>query len=510
MSCLGIDIGTNGSKAVVFNEEGEILSWAAGEYPLISSHDGWFELDSRQVITLCKNIISEAARKVCETDPVSCIGIASQGEAFTLLDGDNNYLSNAMVSFDVRSKDQVEKACTDFGKEKLYEITGHSAHALFSLFKLLWIRKNQRELFDKAKRLLCFGDLLRYELTGNALISYNLAARTMMLDVQKKAWSKPILDYAGISDEMLPELTQSGVPAGTICPKIAREFGLDKNVIVSTGGHDQCCGGLGVGVEGAGMAAYSVGTVECITPAFEGCILNETMMNSNFATYPYILEGLYTTVAFCTTGGSGLKWFIDQLCECEKKASVNEQGEVYRLMLEQMPDGPSGLFVVPHFASTGTPYFDPSPLGAVLGINLNTKKGELLKGLLEGISFEMKLNLELLQASGIEVKRLRAFGGGSRNDRWMQIKADVFGLPIECLEVGEAGCMGAAMLAAKAAQKIENINECTRNWVKIARTYEPNEGRKEIYADKYGVYKTLYGGLLPIKNEIMKMGNQEI
>ena len=145
-----------GSKAVVFNDSGKILAESAGEYSVASLQSGWYELDSYEVITLCKKNIAEAAAKVRQCDPVKAIGITSQGEAFTLLDKNDGYLSNAMVSFDVRSQAQVEKICQQFGKEKLYQITGHSAHTLFSLFKLQWIRENQPEIFEKAKKTLVF------------------------------------------------------------------------------------------------------------------------------------------------------------------------------------------------------------------------------------------------------------------------------------------------------------------------------------------------------------------
>ncbi|MBN1124444.1 MAG: hypothetical protein JXA82_05505 [Sedimentisphaerales bacterium] len=500
MSYLGVDIGTNGSKAVVFSEGGRVLAESAKEYLVQSPQSGWFELDSFEVIQTCKKIIAEAAAQVSQSDPVRAIGIASQGEAFTLLDKDDHYLSNAMVSFDVRSKEQVEKICGIFSKEKLYKITGHSAHTLFSLFKLQWIREKQPKIFNMTRKLLCFGDLLGYELTGQAMISYNLAARTMLFDVSRNAWSEEILSAFDISKNLLSKPVESGYPVGVVKTKIAEELGLDKAVIVATGGHDQCCGSLGVGVTEEGMAAYSLGTVECITPMFNECILTNTMMKSNLATYPYTLKGFYTTVAFCMTGGSGLKWFVDHMYEWENNKVVKKEGDVYREILNKMPESPTDLLVLPYLTSTGTPYFDASPVGAILGIHLNTTREDMLKGLLEGISYEMKLNLGLLNSSGIKVRDLRAFGGGVRNEKWMQIKADILGLAIECLEVREAGCMGAAILAAKASGDIRSTKECCDAWVSVSKVYEPDENRNAFYSLRYEIYKTLYETLKPIGN----------
>lgn len=510
MSYLGIDIGTTGTKAVVFSEKGQIIASAYREYSLQNPGQGRYELDPRQVISSCKKVIAESAKTAALHDPVLAIGIASQGEAFTLLDKNDQHLCNAMVSFDTRSSEQVEHFCNTFGREKLYRITGHTAHTLFSLFKLLWLKDNHPDLLKQAARFLCMGDLLRYKLTQNAVTSYNLASRTMLFDVSKKRWSPEILNAAGINPEILPQTASSGTSAGTVTSQLARELSLAKDVIVTTGGHDQCCGALGAGVDQSGIAACSLGTVECITPAFSDCVINNTLMEANLATYPHTVDDLYTTVAFCMTGGSGLKWYKDNFGLLEQQTADQSGRNVYDLLIGQIPPKPTGLMLLPHFTSTGTPYFDPSPLGAILGINLSTTKGEILKALLEGISFEMKVNLDLLQSCGIAVNQLRAFGGGIASGDWMQIKADIFNMPISCVQVKEAGCMGAAMLAARGAGKITSLSECCREWVKTDRSYRPNPENAVIYAKHFEIYKDLYADLAPIREKMKNSIHKEI
>ena len=171
MSYIGIDIGTTGCKGLVFGAGGEVLAGAYREYSLISPESGWYELDPVLVIDECRAVIGEVSAKVRDDDPVKAIGISSQGEAFTLLDGAGECLCNAMVSSDVRSHKQVEEFTCSFGHDKLYSITGHSGHTLFSVFKLIWLLENRGELVGRAKRFLCFGDLLCYRLTGKAVTS---------------------------------------------------------------------------------------------------------------------------------------------------------------------------------------------------------------------------------------------------------------------------------------------------------------------------------------------------
>lgn len=506
MSCLGIDIGTTGSKAVVFDQWGRILSADYGEYPLICPQDGWFELDAGEVIKTCKKVIACAAERVKVTDPVKAIGISSQGEAFTLLDKKGRYLCNAMVSFDTRSKEQVAEFCDAFGAERLYRITGHSAHTLFSLFKILWIKKHKPDVFGKIDRFLCMGDLLGYELTGQAKISHNLAARTMLFDVNACKWSKEIFDSIGLGEKVFSEAVGAGVSIGTVRSDLAEQLGLDKKTIVATGGHDQSCGSLGVGAIEPGMAAYSIGTVECITPAFSNCIIDETMRTSNLATYPHVIDKLYTTVAFNMTGGSGLKWFRDTLGQYEREQAQKSGGDVYELLLKEIPENPTNVLVLPYFTSTGTPYFDANPISAILGIELTTTKGQILKGLLEGITFEMKLNLELLRKSGIIINRLRALGGGTKSDAWMQIKADILGVPIEAMQVSEAGCLGAGMLAARACGQITDLKTCAGQWAKSLKCFKPDQERAKLYEERFTMYTGLYekiksaaGGLKNVK-----------
>jgi xylulokinase len=492
MSYLGIDIGTTGAKSVVFDHRGRMLSSDYGEYPLICPGNGCFELDAGEVIKTCKKVIASSADRVKSTDPVRAIGISSQGEAFTLLDKKGQYLCNAMVSFDTRSKDQVVDFIKAFGAERLYRITGHSPHTIFSLFKVLWIKQNKPLIFDKINRFLCMADLLGYELSGQSKISYNLAARTMMFDIKSCKWSEDILSLVGLDQKVFSEPVAAGFSIGTIRKDLAEQLSLEKDTIVATGGHDQSCGGLGVGAVESGMAAYSIGTVECITPAFSSCVLNETMQTSNFATYPHVVDNLYTTVAFNMTGGSGLKWFRDTLGQYEKYQAEKSGSNAYDILLKEMPQKPTNLLVLPHFTTTGTPYFDANPTSAILGIELTTTKGEMVKGLLEGITFEMKLNLELLKKSGIAVNQLKALGGGTKSDAWMQIKADIFEIPIEVMQVSEAGCLGAALLAAKACGQITELKDCARQWCKPYKCFEPDLERAKIYKEKFGIYFQLY------------------
>lgn len=507
MSYIGIDVGTTGCKALAFDENANILASAYREYSLISPKNGWYALNPDLVVNECKKVIREISNKVKKDNPVKSIGISSQGEAFTLLDRAGGCLCDAMVSSDIRSQKQVEEFTQSFSLEKLYKITGHSPHTLFSVFKLIWMIENHPDIVSKASNFLCLGDLLCYRLTGHSATSHNLAARTMLFDVKKLCWSDEILKAINIDKSILPKSMPSGQSAGQLLTELAAELGLSKDVVVTVGGHDQSCGALGVGITGAGKAAYSIGTVECITPAFRDCVLNDTMQQSNLATYPFTIDGLYTTVAFNITGGNLLRWYRDNFAELELQQAAKTGKDVYDIILSDIPDEPTNIFVQPHFVATGTPYFDSNPTGAIIGLSLNNSKGDVVKAMLEGVTYEMKLNLRLLKASGIQVNELFAFGGGAKSNDWLQIKADILGVPIHSIATSEAGCLGAALLAAQAIGDIKSIEEAATKCSKPLKTFEPDKENMKKYDERYEIYSSIYKILKPLGEKINNLKN---
>ena len=497
MNCfMGIDIGTSGCKALVFDDNGRQLSKSSRSYEIISQRNGWAELDTDEVISKCFGVIKESALQI-KDGIVAGLGISSQGEAFTMIDEVGNPLCNAFVSSDIRSNEMIKPWTVKFGEEKLYRITGHTSHPMFSLFKLLWVKEYMPEIWNKAHRILCFEDLLQYRLgIKNPSMGWPLAGRTMLFDVVNHSWNYEILHTLGLDKTKLSEPLQSGTPAGSVNKDIVKQLNLGEKTVVVTGGHDQTCAALGAGVTDTGIAAYSSGTVECITSAFNNPVFTEELRKNNLCTYDFTLPGMYSTVAFSLTGGNLLKWYMDQFGAAEAEMAAKRNMDPYDLLLNQMPDEPSGLLVLPYFTPSGTPYFDVSVKGAIMGIDLSVKRGEILKALLEGVAFEIKLNLNILKRSGYEIKELRLIGGGTRSQKLIQLKADVIGTPITLLDITEAGCMGVAILA-KAAWTGINPRDIAEDWIRPVGTIEPKNS--DHYNRKFESYKKLYPTLKELK-----------
>lgn len=490
MSYLGVDVGTTGCKAGVFSGEGRLVTLAYREYSLLSPQKGWAELDSSRVIQACTEVIREAAA-ASAADPIRAMGITCQGEAFTPISRDGEYLCNGMVSSDVRAAEILASWSRTFGARRLYEITGHTPHPMFTLFKLLWLREHRPEIWKKAARFYCFEELLQLRLGLQPAISWPLAGRTMLFNARSHQWEPELLEAVGLDAGRLAPPAPSGTVVGEIPPEVAAELGLSKGVKVVAGGHDQPCGALGAGVVEPGMAMYATGTVECICPAFEKPIFADNLFENNLCTYDHAAPAMYTTVAFSLTGGNLLRWFRDQWGQVEQEEARRSGQDCYGLLLQGMATEPTDLTVLPYFTPSGTPYFDATVPAAILGLRLETTRGQVLRALLEGVAFEMRLNVEILDRAGLAIREFRAIGGGAKNRALTQLKADVLNRPITTLAVTEAGCLGVAMLAC-AADSGAALSQLVGTWVQPQQIVEPDTARAAIYREHFAAYQRVY------------------
>jgi len=491
MSYLGLDIGTTGCKAAVFDAEGGQLALAYREYPLLQPAPGWAELDSARVCDDCKAAVREVAAAVESNDPIRALAVSSQGEAFTPVDADGHMLANGMVSSDARAVDLVESFGREFGRRRLYQRTGHTPHPMFTIFKLLWLRRHRPEVFSKARRFLCYEDLFHQQLGLEPAIGWPLAGRTMLFDVCKHQWSDQILQAIGLEPERLARPLRSGSAVGVIPRKIADSLGLSGDVLVAAGGHDQPLGALGAGAVESGQSMFASGTVECICPTFDRPQFDDRLMEANLCTYDAAAPNRFATVLFSLTGGNLLRWFRDQWGQPERAEADRTGADPYDLLCRAMADEPTDLLALPYFTPSGTPYFDAQTPGAIVGLRLATTRGQVLRALVEGVAMEMRLNLDILLRSGLDVRELRAIGGGAKNPALVQLKADVLGRPIRTLAVTEAGCLGAAMLACSAYTGA-SPQELANQWVQPGPTIEPDARRAARYDGLFDRYRMLY------------------
>jgi len=221
-------------------------------------------------------------------------------------------------------------------------------------------------------------------------------------------------------------------------------------------------------------------------------VFSKEMLKNNHACYPHVVRDMYVTLIFNFTGGSLLRWFRDTLAYEEVEEAKRTGKDVFDIIIGKVKDEPSNLYILPHFTMTGTPYMDPDSKGAIMGLTLASDKADIIKAILEGLTYEMKLNLEYLEQGGVKVEQLRAIGGGARSKKWLQLKADMFGRPVASLNVSEAACLGTVLLAGTAIGEYSSVSEAVDQVVKIKEIFEPDPEKKRIYDEKFKVYAEIY------------------
>ena len=489
MHFMGLDIGTSGSKCTLFNEDGTAVSAGFCAYSSINPAPNQYELEPLTVLNAVYDALKESLNGIT-CDKLS-IAASSFGETFVLLDENDMPLGNAILCSDIRGTDELNLFLEKIGASQIMQRTGLPAHPMYSLVKLLWIQRHQPEQLKKAKKLLLFEDYIGYMLTGEAVCDYSLAARTMAFNIHTKQWDEEILKAAGIESSLFAKTAPSGTIVGTVKKQIIEKLSLPQNTIVATGGHDQSCVALGAGAVTSGIAIDGIGSSECISTPFLVEPDNELLRKSNYNCGLHAYPDTFLSLAFTFSGCSLINWFASQLAQGVKQEAADSGKTIYRYLDDHAPDQPTGIFVLPHFAGAGTPTMNTDATGIIAGLTLGTDMLTIYRGVLEGITYEMRYNLEKLKTMGIQNKVLRVAGGGAKSDLWLQIKADILGIPLERLEYAEAGTLGAAICAAVAGGVYTSFPEAVNALVKVKQTFYPNENNVKRYHVLYQKYLKL-------------------
>jgi len=492
MSLLGLDIGTSVCKGAAYSLNGEVIATSFREYPTLHPQPGWAELDSQQVWQSIQDVITEIATNTAH-DPISAMSMSTMGEAMIPVSQDREILGNSILFMDTRGAEYADQLRDKLGQERFYEINPNILGHQYSLPKLKWIQRHQPELYEKTYKFLLWGDFVAFMLGCEPLTSYSHANRTLLFDIRQEEWSKEILSLMGIDQAILPIPVMSGTIAGTIKREIAEALHLPLNIPVVVGGHDQCCNSLGAGIYEAGKAVCGIGTVECIAPTYDHIPEAPTMLQAGLNVEHHVLPGLYVSFIY-NQAGTLIKWFRNTFATADEHI-LPEGIDMYELLSAEMPEEPTGLLTLPYFEPTGTPHFIADASGAILGLTTSTSRGEILKSLMECETLYFLESMLPLTSLGVDTSEFIATGGGAKSDQWLQIKADVFGVPFVRPKVVESGTLGAAILAGMATGEIRNAQEAAAYFVKEDKRFEPNPEYHKVYQEKYDQYRQLYPSL---------------
>lgn len=489
MSLLGIDVGTTGSKAVVFSTGGEVLASAYEEYDYARPQAGWAELDSLQVWEQIQRTIRQAAAGVGK-DPLKALCVSSLGEAVVPVSRDRKVLGPSILNFDSRGAEYLPGLRQQISDERLFGLNGNTFGNHYSLTKLLWLKEHQPQIYEPTDYFLHWSGFISFMLGAEAAVDYSLANRSLLFDLERASWSAELVNLFGIEPGKLPPTVPSGSPIGNVAPRVAAELGLSPGIPIVSGAHDQCSNSVGCGVIEVGQAMYGMGTYICMTPVYERRPPAAAMIGQGLNTEHHAAPGKLVSFIY-NQGGALVKWYRDTFAIQERRQAALEGVDVYNALTAEMPEAPSRVMALPHFTATGPPRFIADSCGILAGLYLDTPRGEILKGLIEGSTFYLRACLEALPEE-ITIDKLHAAGGGSKSEAWLQVCADILGRPVVQPVINEAGALGAAILAGAGSGVFTSVNEGVEAMVQQRGTFEPQPSVQRLYDERFAKYQKLW------------------
>jgi len=498
VSLLGIDVGTTQCKAASFSEKGQCMALSYREYLTRHPKPGQAELDSEEVWQEVMHVIRDVAAQTRD-DPITALSVSSLGETMVPLSRNREILgSSILCNMDSRGDTHAAALSRDMGQEAFYAINPNIIGPQYSLPKLLWIRENDPRLFEQADLWLFWADCVGFMLGAEPVATNSLANRSLLLDLHKNDWSDALLEWAKLPREKLGLIVNAGTVVGTVSANMARELGLPNDVRIVAGGHDQCCNALGSGCTQPGKAVCGIGTFECITPVYSMPDNPLALLDAGLNIEHHVLPDLFVSFIF-NQGGALVKWFRSTFAANDV---VPDGQDIYAILNAEIPEDPTSLLVLPHFDTPVSPRYIPDSAGAIIGLRSDTSRGDILKAIMECETLYFYDSIQTLRHMGMDITELIATGGGARSDAWLQIKADIFGIPFVRPRIPEAGLAGAAMLAGLGMKQFSNPVEAAALFVEQDRLFEPNTRHHQIYELKAEQYAQLFPSLHGILKQL--------
>jgi D-xylulose kinase len=493
---VAIDVGTTGCRTVIFNNSGEVISYGYEEYPSTFPSPSWVEQDASDWWrAVCKT--AGIALKKAPIDPhdIKGISVTNQRETIVPVDLNGDPLRKAIIWQDRRTIAECGEITTKIGAESIYSLTGLTIDPYFSAPKILWIKKNENNVFSKAHKFLLVHDYIITKLTGEFLTEYSNASRTMLFDIKKLDWSDKICDELQIPKEKMPTLYPSAKVIGEITSKSSKETGFPAGTPVVTGAGDQQAAAVGVGVTQPGKVKATTGTGTFIL-----AFLNEPKYDKKRRVLCscHAVPGKWVNEASIFTTGSVYRWFRDQLAQAEKAEAIQTGRDPYDLLNEtasKIPPGSKGLILIPHCMGSGAPHWNPYDKGIMIGFTLGHEKGCIIRAIMEGTAFEIRENVEIMKEMKTDIRELRITGGATRSQTWNQIQSDITGLTVMKGAVEEATSLGAAILAGVGAGVYNGVTEAADKMVNITERYTPDKRNSELYSKLFKLYERTYQAL---------------
>src|SRR5665213_534944 len=487
---LGLDIGTGGSRALLVNHDGEVIaSHTAAHEDMVmlqplwaeQSPENWWEAS----LLAIRGVV--AAAGISGSD-IKGVGLSGQMHGLVILDADHNVIRPSLIWCDQRSQAQVDWVNSKVGKAQVLEYTANPVLTGFTLPKLLWVRDNEPQLFERMRHVLLPKDYVRFRLTGEFATEVSDASGTALFDVVKRRWSFELVEAVGLDRAILPWCFESSDVSGKIPRAMAELTGLAEGTPVVGGAGDQAASAVDNGIVEPGLVSCTLGTSGVVFAHMEQVAYDPT---GRVHTFCHAVRDKWHVMGVTQGAGLSLQWLRNQLAP----------GATYDALTEEAataPAGSQGLFWLPYLMGERTPHLDPQARGGWVGLTAKHTRADLIRSVIEGVSYSQKDCLDVIEPLGVAISSVRASGGGARSLFWRQILADIFGKTVARLETQEGSAYGAALLAMVGTGEYASVPEACAATIREADSVEPRATESALYARAHEVYRELYPALRPL------------
>jgi xylulokinase len=483
---------------VAFSVDGKVLSRHSYSYSPDFPQPSHAEMDPKrfwEAVCICSR---ETAKML--TDPVQAVCLSSHGESFVPVDTRNEAISAAILNQDSRAVAETDWLEQQFGRKRLFEITGLVAHPMYPIPKILWLRKHRPEIFSSHTRFVSIIGYVLLQLGLEPYIDFSLASRYLAFDVREHRWHGEILNAAALSSGELPIPVAAGTVAGRLNSNSAAQLGLPVGTEVVVGGHDQPCGALGLGVVESGRMADSMGTYECLLATSNAPVLTETALANSLNSYCHVIPDKFATIAFFPSGIM-MEWFHDFLYGCARTSeSQLSAAEHYALLEAKAPSGPTGLCITPNLIGTCNPDFNPRARGSIFGLTTDTSRAHVYKGILEGLACEFSAMTKLLSSAIGDFQDIHVTGGGTSSALGLKLRAAIAGKRLHVMQPPDAVCVGGAILAGVAVGTYSSIREAVDQVVHEVSVIDPDPAMSAAFTEQVTQYQRLRSALAPLQS----------
>lgn len=496
---LGLDFGTSCVKGVLLSEDGEILGTGSSENALLLPKKGYAEQNPEDWLKAMKEVISQLKNRAPDTK-ICGIGLSGQMCGSVLLDREKKVLAPSIIWMDQRADTELEEIRKIISDNEIVERTSNDPLVSYWAPKLLWIKRHQPEIYGRTEHVLFPKDYIKYFLTGVIDIEVTDAAATMLFSTKKREWDWELFDRLNIPRSFVPaRVSESTDVIGEVTKEAADYTGLTEGIPVIAGGGDQMCGGIGLGVVRNGVVASTIGTSGCVFSFSDKCVSDSS--HQAILSYCHSVKNSWCVYGCTLTAGGAFSWLknkiFDEIPDFDKMTDIASKSE----------PGSAGMIFLPYLNGERTPHPDPHARGIFYGMSLTHGKPEMIRSVMEGVTYSLRDTMEVLRSWAIPVNEVRAAGGGAASELWLQMQADIFNAKVIKTNVKEAPATGAAMMAMTGCGFYDDLIEISDKVVKVVSVTEPVTENVKQYDRYYRIYRRIYDSvkvLYDMSDEIEK------